>query len=118
MIIAILNDDGLTLNIDPLDHFKADPLEIATALGFIPAWLSKANEYPNIKTALIDQYVYYMGDITGGEIDSDGVYRYPEDPPLYPLASAELDGERFYQYQYGIVATVTSDGQQWVSRFD
>jgi len=117
MINAMLNN-GLVLTLDPLDHFKTDPERIVDALGYIPAWLSRVDEYPSIKAALVDQYIYYMGDMTGGKIDKRGIYRFPDDPPLYPLASAEIDGERFYQYQYGIVATVTSDGAQWVSRFD
>ena len=46
-----------------------------------------------------------------GTVDSDGVYHYPGDPDLQPLAkfiipSLDLVG---YQYDYGIVAFVSKD---------
>jgi len=122
MILIQLNDN-LTATLDPTGHYAPISVEKAhhliESLGFIPAWLSSALDYPNIRSALIDQYQYYMGDfVGGGEIDSNGVYTFPDDPPLYPIIEMKLRDETFYQYPYGIVATVNDNGEKWISRFD
>ncbi len=38
--------------------------------------------------------------MTGGTIDKQGVYTYPDDPDLYPILMARGDGETFFWYGY------------------
>ena len=110
----------MLFTIDPLNHYPdMTHADIIESLGLIPPWVAEAEATgQTIKASLIENYgPFYMGDMTGGTIDGDGVYTYPDDPPLYPLVKAEHNGETFYQYHYGIVA-VTTDGGQWVTRMD
>ena len=49
---------------------------------------------------------------------SNGNAMYPGDPPMWPLAMAELNDERLYLYPYGYVAVVQQDGGFEMCRMD
>jgi len=55
-----------------------------------------------------------------GTVDTDGVYRAPEDPPLEPYVTIGYLGRfTMYQYPYSIVALRDNDtGETKIGRFD
>ena len=102
---------------DPTGHFRNRDVskdKLLEAMGLIPYFaVAAAAQLP--KTAekaleLMDlEYGFGMGAMTGaGTVDEDGVYEYPEDPPLYPMAAFRFPESdvTVYVYQYAMVAVV------------
>ena len=56
--------------------------------------------------------------IEGFEMLEDKSLKYPEDPPLKPLAVASFRNQKVYAYSYEFVAIVEEDGTFEVSRMD
>jgi len=106
--------------VDPLNKFPhINPDDIVRSLGLIHGWAIHADDYSGFKECLLDHYgQFYGGPLRGGIVNEEGYYVYPEDPDLVPLAGWEHDGETLYQYQYGIVAVISADGSQWITRMD
>ncbi len=75
---------GIAWGFDPLDKFpKATDDNLVELLGFIPEFIMNCDNV--VRTALA-KYGYPASPMTGGVVNEDGVYLYPEDPPLYPIA--------------------------------
>ena len=100
-------------------------------LGLIPDFFMDSDPRPAIEQ-INDRYRHGGGwfDLKVGRggftMDSGGVLRYPEDPPMPPLAEAMLHdcgtpehkGERILIYSAGFVAVVQGDNSFRVSRLD
>ena len=104
--------------IDPLNKFTAiDPKQLVAACGLIPSFISP--EADDVMEEALLQYGFSMGPMVGGEVDKEGVYRYPGDPGLYPITRCEVGGKTIYIYEYGIIAFVDNfDGETVVYRFN
>ncbi len=90
--------------IDPLDKYhNLLPQDIVTSLGFVPSFIY---ECPNVVEEAFTQYQFPCGGAMGGTATKEGVYQFPGDPDLYPLAMCQAGGKKIYQYQYGIVSFV------------
>ena len=116
--------------IDPLDHFlntketasayKVTVDRILQELGILLNWVTTRHKDETMRQALKRNYsaVSGMYPMTGGEINEEGIYKYPEDPDLVPLIKC-IDGEEtVYMYSYGIVAVVHEGKETFVTRMD
>lgn len=105
--------------IDPLDKYNAPDEQLLEACGLLPYWVvdDRYMDLP-LKEALDKQYQFGLYEITGGKVDSLGIYKYPEDPELYPILVIVRKDETFFQYPYGMVAIVQEDGSSFVCRMD
>ena len=108
-IHATLNDMQIT--IDPTGYFiGAIAGRIIETIGVLPFWLSEGlEEGETAEHALLSRYEYANGAMTGGTIDKEGVYTYPSDPDLYPLAKVVTETGTIYFYEYAMVSIVTDD---------
>lgn len=119
----------MNIKIDPTGKITEDAPKgqlkehILDACGLIPHWVVSWNKEPEAgPKALFDfldiTYGFGMHKM-GGTLDADGTYRYPQDPPLYPLISMETRDGTLYQYDYGIVAIPMGDqGGHFITRMD
>lgn len=91
-------------------------------LGLIPEWLRDDDPDPAWKQ--IDKNYQHGGGWRLGAMTAfvmnpkTHVLKYPGDPPLAPLATAQLRDEAIYFYEHAIVAIVQEDGRFEVSRID
>lgn len=69
-----------------------------------------------LKDHLEASYGFPLLEMEGGQV-VEGVYKYPQDPDLYPLVKVELHGCTYYQYDYGLVAIVTEEST-FIMRMD
>lgn len=109
----------IDVNLDPLGHYKhVDIGTLTDSLGMLPGWVMNP-DYDGIplRQALDEQYGFGLHEMIGGEVDASGIYRYPEDPDLYPLLEIKRGEETFYQYPYAIVAIRGPEGV-FVTRMD
>jgi len=91
--------------IDPNNKFmRDDPNRLLGSLGIIPNFIT--NDTKDVIQEALNRYQFGGPEMKGGEVDKDGVYLYPQDPPLYPLASCMAGGKRIYIYQYGMISFV------------
>ena len=99
------------------EHLSVEDLRMS--LGSLPSWVMNPTffEFP-LKEALDKQYGFGLFETKGGKVSKDGIFSYPEDPDLYPIAEIIRGDETFYQYQYGIVAIIQKDGSSFVTRMD
>jgi hypothetical protein len=103
--------------VDPTDHFSdVEPEYLVDACGLIPYWIDVTTE-DSFQKQVDDNYGFGLFEMKGGEVDANGVYRYPEDPDLFPLVKWERDGEVAYMYQYAIMSFI-KDGEVFVTRVD
>jgi hypothetical protein len=112
------------LIIDPTGRYASVPREnLLSSLGILPHWAIEAKNFNNsFREALVSQYAYYMGDMIGGTVDfTTGVYSFPGDKPLFPIARLTIDGinQVCYFYQHALVSVVDNDTQTaWMTRMD
>jgi hypothetical protein len=122
----------LSLKLDPAKRFPdALPHRLIEACGFIPSWLQECHrELQNAETVptlenvtkfLHGCYLHGGGwDPFGSSsftLESDGVLRYPEDPPFNPYLRVDIGAVEVFQYSHGIVAV--RDGERFeVARMD
>ena len=106
----------IAVKVDPTGQYKKVPKQrLVDALGIVPSFVSYAAvEAPEataraVLDAMAEAYGFYMGDMEGGTVDAEGVYQYPDDPPLYPLVRWTLDNVTVYMYQFAIVAVQDED---------
>ena len=115
----------IAVKVDPTSHFKGVPQSrLVEALGIVPSFVAYAAvEAPEataraVLDAMAEVYGFYMGDMEGGSVDAEGVYSYPDDPPLYPLVRWKLDDDvTVYMYQFAIVA-VKDGNETIIARLD
>lgn len=106
--------------VDPNNKFPhLSRHDMYSTLGYLPGWVMNSEFFDKpLKEALDEQYCCGLFEMTGGVIDSNGVFRYPEDPELHPLIKIIRGKETFYQYQSAIVAIVQEDGSTFMTRMD
>jgi len=96
--------------------------------GFVPLWVMEWNlRYSmGIDETLIDHldksYKQRAGMSVkdrplGGEIDAEGVYRYPEDDPMYPYMQWETREGTVYFYPYSVMGIPTGS-EHYAVRMD
>ena len=108
---------SIATHLDPTNHHEGVPdSRLIEALGIVPSFVAYAAvEHTEataraILDAMAEAYGFYMGDMEGGTVDAEGVYQYPDDPPLYPLVRWKLDDDvTVYMYQFAIVAVQDKD---------
>lgn len=102
-----------------LQFTRLADLPINEVVGYIKYFASQELDVP-----LRDQFnaAYSFGGgwnpFEGFEMLEDKSLKYPEDPPLRPLAVASFRNQKVYAYSYGWVAIVEEDGTFEVSRMD
>ena len=117
-------EDHLRVIIDPTNHYDVDEHALVEACGFLPLWavhhelfnmpVKDAMEYAYRKQAGVPE----LFPMTGGQVDENGVYHYPEDPDLNPLMKIERMDETMWIYPYGIVCFENFDDSTFITRMD
>ncbi len=111
------NHPQFRFTIDPTNSFTdVDPQRLIEACGLIPYWVDVTDER-SFRQQVDDNYGFGLYEMSGGTVDGEGVYRYPEDPDLLPYLKWERDGEVAYMYSHAIMAFV-KDGVTFVTRVD
>ncbi len=112
---------NVNIIIDPTKSFSNISNDyILESLGLLPSFAAN-EQFKDIplKEALHAAYGFGLFEMHGGIVSEEGIYKYPEDPELIPLAKIERDDEYFYQYKYGIVAIKSRDSDKYfVTRLD
>ena len=107
-----------SMQLDPHDQYlkNVTPDQLVEALGLIPSFIEEIsrNTQPdaNLDLDLAQAYGFPMPPMEGGAVRLDGVYTYPDDPPLVPMCCyllSEYGNLLVYQYQYGITAVQQPD---------
>lgn len=88
-------------------------------LGFLPSFLDDNNPAP-ARDQLDANYQHGGGwrPFDGFKMKTGGSLHYPGDPPLRPVATAQLRDETLYVYPHAWVAIVQPDGAYEVARMD
>ena len=118
-----MNMHAMVMNLNPLERDEFAPYNnnwYAEQIGYIPAFLQVAiaDTTQPLGPALNEAYQHGGGPMTGGTYEEGGVYNYPEDPPLYPLAAIECARGTVYVYLYGIVSIHENDNEPIMYRMD
>lgn len=92
--------------------------EVIPYLGLLPEMI--CNGDAPIHENLANNYPWFSGWTTDSKatVDSEGVYRYPQDPPLTPICTYTKDDVIVYQYDYGIVCVIEQGTFTKWARFD
>jgi hypothetical protein len=107
--------NGIAWKLDPNNFYQGmKSVEIVDHLGLIPHFVHREDTRHPVEQ-LTERYGFGpLTHMSGGILTEDGVYRYPEDPDLYPLAEARVNQETVRVYPYGIVAV----GPAFITRMD
>ena len=116
-----------------ITYNKKDYPEMSThdmwaAGGYIPLWVVEWNLRHSfgVDENLIDHLdssykaragLSVMDRPLGGEIDAEGVYRYPEDEPMYPYMTWETRDGTVYFYPYSVMGIPTGS-EHYAVRMD
>jgi len=107
----------LAFEFNPTGHFNDDQSYLMEMIGILPHWLAVGDKSLPAKEIFDAAYDFGLFSITGGKIDDNGIFSYPEDPPLYPIAKVIRGKEIIYFYESAIVAIVSKD-ETFVTRMD
>ena len=89
-------------------------------LGFLPGLISENDARP-VREQLNDTYRHGGGwrPANGFALDPQTfALKYPGDPPMRPLAGAQLRHEKLFFYPYSFLCVVQPDGAFEVARVD
>jgi hypothetical protein len=88
-------------------------------LGFLPSLISEDDPRP-VAQQLDDKYRHGGGwqPMPGWKLSEDRSLKFPEDPPMKPLAMSTLRHETLLFYEYSFLAIVQLNGSFEVSRID
>jgi len=112
----------MIITYDPLHRhmdFRSDK-EIEYLCHFILFQATQAEMLGmGLREVINEHYGYPTYQFKGGELLDNGIYKYPEDPDLYPLCRVETDAETIFMYDYEMVAirNKTTD-EYYVTRVD
>tara|TARA_R110000803_G_scaffold128338_1_gene195762 strand:+ start:363 stop:716 length:354 start_codon:yes stop_codon:yes gene_type:complete len=88
-----------------------DPYQLENLLGFIPHYFPPySEEGENLKDFVDHGYQHTAGfspswrENPKTKLSADGLYEYPEDPPMTPLMVVTHGDETFYLYEYALAA--------------
>ena len=124
-----VNPEVLDVTIDPLNGFEGiKHSKLFEATGLIPYFVAEAALTEGTDTAqeafnvMNEAYGFGLGDYNmlsdKGEVDSEGLYSYPEDPDLAPMVQFKWDDMTVWVYQYGLVAVRDGEGNTIMQRMD
>lgn len=105
---------GCIIAIDPLDKFKDLPPEhLYECCGLLTS-IFCTSEGETFKERGENGYQFgtnwsKCGEPGNASITKDGVYSYPEDPDLYPIAEFTKNDDNVWIYQYGMVVVPDPD---------
>jgi hypothetical protein len=110
----------IELTIDPYQRYTQASLEqVLEICGLLPYWVTDPDLFHlPLKEALTKSYGFGELSEMQGFVECDGVLRYPEDPTMWPLLRINRGDEVFWQYEYGIVLLVDSNGNNFITRMD
>lgn len=112
-----INPMSLPVQFDPLDKFPNVPqARLVEACGILPHFVL-TDDAP-IRANLEHCYQFGIHESSGGSIDPDGMYHFPGDPDLAPMAVIRKGEERMFIYRSAIVAILGDDGSCFVTRCD
>lgn len=107
----------ITIFVDPNNKFPGvDSQNLLGFCGLIPGWI-RDDPTLSFQEQVIGSYGLPAPEMTGGVLDADGCYRYPDDPPLHPIVKWQRGEEVMYMYDLAIVSFV-KDGVTFVTRVD
>jgi hypothetical protein len=88
-------------------------------LGFLPELLDE-NDPRSVKEQLEDKYRYGGGwrPLDGFRLGENYALKYPNDPPMKPIASAKLRDELILLYPYSFLLVKQPDNSFEVARVD
>jgi len=97
----------MNITVDPTGHYASknkNPSDVVQACGILTNYALMGNA--TISANLAANYTYFTGwsePHKDAAMDDEGVYQYPEDPPLHPLIKLEQGNEEVFIYPYAIV---------------
>lgn len=77
------------------------------AIGVLPIWAMEAAVTKAEPWEYLDNRYLHGGglhEFKGGELTPEGLYKYPEDPPMWPVAKMVWGDNVLYFYQHAMVA--------------
>lgn len=99
--------------IDPLNHFGSyEDSYIIEACGLLPYFVNNPTSDFNerIRDRMQNNYQFFAGwrslSADKATLTSEGIYKYPKDPDLYPLMFIRQGTDIIFIYEYGIVISV------------
>lgn len=111
----------LQIELDPTGHYgehNVNPEYLVPMLGLLPQFLAESDPADDAREAFDKAYGFGLYEMTGGNVDKNsGIFTYPEDPDMYPIAECIRGDEIIYFYESAIVAIV-SKTSTFVTRMD
>lgn len=108
---------SLIIEVDPLNHYTSVPdRALLEACGMILYWIVE-DDSDTLQEQVNKNYQFGMYEMKGGTVTPEGIYEYPEDPPLYPLVKWERGDEVAYMYPHAIMSFIHK-GVTFVTRVD
>ena len=111
------------VELDPTVYWRARGATkkwLIDVVGILPHWAVTAwSEFPSIKEGMEELYGFgRLYEMTGGEVDEEYVYRFPEDPPYHPQMVLKLgDEDVVVIWPYSIVG-IYEDSKWFITRMD
>lgn len=108
----------LTITVDQLQWEMLHPKMTLRHLGYIPGWLSPSD--PKSAREQLSEGYKFGGwqPFKGFTLNDDNSLSYPGDPPIKPLAKAQLRDETIVFYDHSWVAVIQKDRSFEVCRMD
>ena len=105
----------MEIEFDPADHYEKPAKYLLEACGFITYFFDAIKEdiiphetsAEGVMTLMMEEYGFPTDIRMEGTLEENGVYKYPEDPDLYPYVCMSTKGVDVFIYPYGIVAIQT-----------
>ena len=117
------------------DYPKLNTNDLMSWGGFIPIWIVEWNlrKAMGVDVTLFDhldkQYearsgMGIKGREMGGKINDEGIFEYPDDPPMKPFMTWDVEEGTVYFYPYSIMGiplqrpSITTGQTHYVTRMD
>ena len=109
--------NGLLWDLDPMEKFQnVDDWTMKNMIGLIPSFITTTTD--NLVKEALRNYGF-GGPEMGGTVNKEGIYSYPGDPDLFPIACCRLMNDKtIYIYEYAIVAFIGFNKKDVIYRFD
>lgn len=113
----------MIFKLDPCDKHRDKKWNFVMAIiGSVPEWFITEEDKHGVLPKAIDiinkNYPFGFHPMNGITINEDGVFSYPDDPYIYPIVKFNWGDETIYQYEFGWVAIVDSNGNSKTARLD
>ncbi len=92
--------------VDPTDYYTDENHhKIVAYCQTVINWaLNPSFTKTSFKASILQQYLYGSNWCMKGTIDHNGIYYFPEDPPLHPMLSISKNNDCLYFYEHDIIA--------------